>query len=468
MVDVVLMTMPPNFNFSLRVQTQGILYLASALEKKGISVKILDLVVNNLSKEKVLNFIEKENPKIIGMTAFSNHIRDAVNFASYFKESGLNSKIVLGGSHVTLCTDFVKKFKMFDHGFVGEGEITFPIMVRNIMKGKKVKKIVKGRTVKNLDTLPFPAYHLLDMKKYMLPHTTMRFSTALISRGCPYNCSFCNVPKLCNKTVKFRSADNVLEEIELLKYKHKVGWILFTDENFTLDEKRVVELCKKIIKEKIDIKWLCETRCDLVNRKLLKIMHKAGCRTIGFGVESGSERVRRSIKGTPPSDKIVHKSFRLCDEIGIKTAAFLIFGNPGDTKEDIMKTFDIPLKLKADFIYPNPNFILPSTSLFDIALKEKIIEKDEWDKYAKGEREIPLYTPNGMEIKDILNLIIKCDASFYLRPYTIARRFKKIKNFDDFATLIRASRDITMHIFKSDFLVKRFFYTVLHKKNMNK
>ena len=465
MTDVVLIFMLPKFNYNIKFQPQGVLHLASALEKEGIGVKILDMNVDFWSKEKTLKFLLKEDPKVVGIGAMSNQTRDAVNFASYFKENGLDSKIVLGGPHVTLCPDFVKKFKMFDYGFVGEGEITFPRMVKNIMKGNSPKKkIIRGKRPENLDKLPLPAYHLLDMKKYRLPHTSMRFCTAMTSRGCPYNCKFCNAPMLSGQKVRFKSIDKVMEEIKILNEEFKVGNILFTDENFTFNERRVTEICQRIIKEKIDIKWLCETRVDLVNNKLLKLMHKAGCRTIGFGVESGSEKIRNKVKGTPPSDKVVERAFNLCDKIGIKSAAFLILGHPDDTREDIIKTLEYPLKLNADFIYPNPSFILPSTSTFKTAVRRGLIEKNEWDRYASGEiSHAPIFKPNGMSVEEIMRMIIKLDAIFYLRPYTIARRLKKIKNFDDFATLVRASRDIVIHTLKADFFVKRFFYTYLSK-----
>jgi len=465
MTDVVLLTMPPNFNFTLRVQPQGVLHIASTLEEQGIDVKILDLTIDYLSKEKVMQILSKENPSIIGITAFSNHIRDAVVYANYFKENDIDAKIVLGGPHVTLCPDFVKKFKMFDHGFVGEGEITFPKMVKSIMQGKKEKRVVRGKVVKDLDALPLPAYHLLEMKKYKLPHISMRFSTALVSRGCPYSCDFCNVPKLSGRLVRFKSVKKIVEEIKILKEEYKVGSILFTDENFTLDERRTIELCKTMIKEGIDLKWLCETRCDLVNRRLLKIMHRAGCRTIGFGVESGSEKIRQQIKSRTVSNNVVNQAFKLCNEIGIKSAAFLIFGHPNDTMEDIKKTFDYPLKLNADFIYPNPNFLLPATSVFENSVREGKIKKDIWEKYASGEiKHVPILAPNGLTDKDIMRMIIRMDALFYLRPYTIVSRLKKIKSFDDFATLVRASRDILLHSVKSDYIVKRFFHAYFYEK----
>jgi len=471
MVDVVLIFMLPNFNYNIKFQPQGVLYLAAALEKENVDVKILDMTINFWSKEKTLKFLLKEKPKIVGIGAMSNQLRDAVVYAKYFKDNGLQSKIVLGGPHVTLCPDFVKKFKMFDYGFVGEGELTFPKMVNDLIRGKKVKKIVYGKKVENLDSLPLPAYHLLEMKKYRMPHTSKIFSTMITTRGCPYSCDFCNVPKLSGRNVRFKSANTVVEEVRLLNEKFGIEWIMFTDENFTIYEKRVAKICHLIKKERIDVEWMCETRNDLVNRKLLSTMYKAGCRGIGFGVETGAESVRKKVKGTSPTDKTIIRSFNLCNEIGIKAIAFLMFGYPGETKEDMKKTSSFPHLINADSIFSNPNFFLPKTPIFEKSVRDGLIKKNMWNKYASGDmRHVPIYLPNGMTHKELLKIINNCDTKFYLRPSSLSKRLK-INNFNDLRLLVRNSKDFLVefndfadHVFKSDYQIKRFLYPYYRKR----
>jgi radical SAM superfamily enzyme YgiQ (UPF0313 family) len=204
-------------------------------------------------------------------------------------------------------------------------------------------------------------------------------------------------------------------------------------------------------------------------------MYKAGCRGVGFGVETGAENVREKVKGTPPSDKILHKSFELCNEIGIKAVAFLMFGYPNETRKDMKKTLSFPRLLNADSIFSNPNFLLPKTPIFEKSVKEGLIKKDMWDAYARGEiKYVPIYVPEGMTPKQIIKIVNKCDTKFYLRPSTFTRR-TKVRNFDDIKTLVRSSKDFLVefndfisHVFKSDYQVKRFFYPYYQEKNFSR
>jgi anaerobic magnesium-protoporphyrin IX monomethyl ester cyclase len=446
MCDVLLVTLPPK-----RVPRNifaypplGLAYLASSLEREGIDVKILDLTIFNLSENEIIKFLKREEPKIVGITATSAEARSAIKLAELIKQT-INAVVVLGGIHVSSYPTFIDKWKIFDYGFVGEGEITFPIFAKKILSGGKwEKRLIIGRNVENLDSLPFPAYHLLQMRRYRIPLTSKRMTRILSSRGCPFNCVYCSLGK---KVPRFRSPDNIVEEIKLVKEKYKVEWIQFSDDTFTLNKTHVANLCKRIIEEKIDIEWGCLTRCDLVDRHLLKLMYKAGCREIGFGIESGSEKIRINIKSPPIYDSQVIRAFKLCKKNDIETMAFFLFGLPNETLEDMKKTIYFPIKINADYAFFGPTRLWPATPLFKIAVKEGLVESDVWDKYAEGKVEVlPTYIPKGFSLESLYHLVKKAFLLFYLRPSYAIEKISSMKDEYDIIRFFMASWDLIWNL----------------------
>ncbi len=240
----------------------GILYLAAVLEKKGIDVKIIDAIASNSSLEEIISSTRDDKPRIIGITATSPQIRGAVQLATAVKEVFANEIIIaLGGAHVSADTSFIKRFNCFDFSVEGEGEITFPELVLQVLNGEKITGNYKGKTIDNIDEIPLPAKHLISHENYLIKNYEKYFVTMHTSRGCPFNCVYCSNP-ITGRKIRFRSPTNIVDEIQYCVNTYDAKLILFTDDTFTANRKHTAEICHEIMKRNIKIDWFCETRAN--------------------------------------------------------------------------------------------------------------------------------------------------------------------------------------------------------------
>lgn len=399
----------------------GILYLASVLEKNEISVNIIDANALEIGLEETLKLIEKEKPKIVGISATTYQIRAAVQLAKRLKEESRNEIVIgLGGAHVSSDPDFINRLPFFDFGLVGEGEITFPKLVKKALSDEKVKGIFYGEQPTNLDEIPFPARHLVD-KRWYFP-SGQEVAPILANRGCPYNCIFCS-SKVLGRRVRFRSPTNIVDEMEKIMDEYS-GRFWFVNDVMTANRDHTLELCKEIVNRKLDLEWSCETRINLVDTVLLKAMHKAGCRSISFGIESGCERVRTMIVRKNFTNEKILEIFRLCKKIGIQRNAYLMLGFPTETREELYETVHFGSKIDADIIGVHVTQLMPGSDLFTYAVKEGAIPNEIYDHYAKGELRDhwPIYIPKGLSLNDLTEARRDAYKHFYFGPRFILRR----------------------------------------------
>ena len=441
MSEVLLIALPQlHTSSSVKIPPLGILYLASTLDKAGIDVNVLDLSIENFNTERFLDYVNMEDPRVIGISSTSYGIRDAVNLAKLIKNNGIESKVVLGGTHISSSPSFIEKFNMFDYGFIGEGEITFPVFVKKILEGKNGgRKKIFCKYPYNLDELPFPLYKKLELKKYRNLRKKL-FLNISSSRGCTFDCIYCHQPKLF--PLRFRSGMNVTEEMRRFSDDLKANYFYFTDGTFNINKKHVRDLCNNLLREKIDIEWGCCSRCDCIDKETLEIMYKAGCRDIGFGIESGSEKIRGFLKKQSFSNALIQRVFNLCKEMEIRTVAWFMLGLPYETLNEINETLKFAIKLDSNYTIFSTAALLPNTEIFNIALKDGIIDIDVWDKYAYGElRNVPTFIPKYMNKDQLEKIFIKAYLSFYIRPSYIIRNFGKIVTVWDFAKSIISFRN---------------------------
>jgi len=402
----------------------GILYLASSLLESGVKVGVVDLNALKVGLKESVNLIGKSKPHVIGISATSFQLRGAVQLAERLKEEFENEVVIgLGGAHISVDPDFINRFPIFDFGLVGEGEITFPSLVTRILKGEKVRGTFYGKQPESLDELPFPDRQLIDAKRYF---SEKECATILATRGCPYNCIFCSIKGLRGQRVRFRSPRNVVDEMEGIRDQGtRRFW--FVDDTFTVNRKYVLKLCEEIINRKLDIEWWCETRTESVDETILKVMRKAGCIQISFGIESGSERIRINIIRKNFTNDQAIRAFRLCKKLDILTEAYLMLGFPTETMEDLYYTANFPAELGADIIGVHITQILPGSDLLALAVKEGKIALDVYDQYAKGELKgsLPVYVPEGLSLRILQNARKQAYRRFYFRPQFLVSRLTK-------------------------------------------
>jgi len=445
-MNKILLLQPP-VSFKEKVPAQipncpnlGLLYLASSLIKEGLFVKYLDASNNNVSPSEIADIVKEQNFDVIGITAMTQNIKGAVQLAKFLKENNCKAKIILGGPHISADTTLIERFPYFDVGIGGEAEITFPKVAKDLINERKAGGFIKGETPLDLDALPFPARSIVDYKMYFKRGSWA--SAIFATRGCPYHCNFCSIPAI-DKRVRFRSPQFIAEEIKECVNLTGRKTIIFSDDALTIDKKFVYSLCEHIMKLPFRIIWEAQSRINYVDRSLLKIMKRAGCQKLLFGIESGNERIRNQIIGKGITDKQIIDATRLCWQAGIEPDHYLMIGQPTETKKEILDTVNCSLRFKPNIIGMFITMPLPGSPLFDRAIQEGIIDRDVIDRFINGEYGQgyegcwPYYIPKGLAISQLAEAKKLAYHKFYFRFGYILKRIKR-----DFTSLTRIKRDL--------------------------
>ncbi len=341
----------------------GVGYIAAVLEKNGYEVKIIDSIVNNYSNEETIRAVLKELPQAVGVTCSTSNRFNAVDIIEGVKQNNKNIFIFAGGRHFHhTWLQALNKVSAIDVVVRGEGELT-SLELLNAYFGKKDFRNILGiayranghavvnkdrPVVQNLDELPWPAWHLYELDKYtarLEGEKKTRSVGVISSRGCPNLCTFCANASFWN-TLRLRSPKNFVDEVEMLHRDYGYRAFDFWDDTMTIVKSHILDICSEIIKRKLDIAWYARARVNTVDEEILSAMKKAGCRIIGFGVESGSEQIIKNVKKNITLEQ-VKKTFYLCAKLGLVTKAFFIFGLPGEKEDDIIKTQELMMELKS-------------------------------------------------------------------------------------------------------------------------
>lgn len=325
------------------------------------------------------------NPDAVAISIWTTFAASAFHIARLSKEIRPSCHVIMGGPHAAVKAEEILKLSPYvDYVVRGEGEITASELLRLLEDGKNSFSSVAGLSyrgngairhnpprerTKDLDRFPFPDRTLLmNEKKY----TSEDMGLIMTSRGCPYSCAYCSTE---TRRVSFRSIDNVLTEVRSAKERYGTTQFSFKDDSFTVNRKRVEELCGKLINEKLDINWECNTRVNLVTEDLLKKMKKAGCNSIKVGIESGSEKILSSMnKGI--THEQVRNAARLFDKVGIHWTGYFMMGVPGETVEDVYKSLEFMYEVKPDFASIGVYEPFPGTPMFADGIKRGLLKAE--------------------------------------------------------------------------------------------
>jgi len=435
----------------IKVEPLGLEYLASSLKVNGFEVTLIDATIEGLSEKEYFHQIRKIKPDVIGITMTTVSLNQDLRGLRIAKKACPDAKIVVGGPHPSAVpTELMESVKDIDFVVIGEGEITIVELVRALSQGKENFNEIDGiafrdkegvirltsprKLISNLDEIPIPTREFINFKKVKpgLPFGRRKFySIIMTSRGCPYRCIYCSKP-VFGRTYRYRSVENVLEEIEYL-VSLGVKEIRFHDDTFTMIPKRTLKLCEELIKRKYDLIWSCTTRADRISKELLKKMKEAGCYHIAYGVESGSQKILNMAKRDMKVEQI-EKAFQITKEVGIETSAFVMVGLPGETKETLEETLLLIKKIKPDFFNVSEVGIFPKTELCEIARKEGIIGEINWCEYVGSKINplnigpLPQYIPRNLTKEDLDNAFRRLYLSYYLSPRTMLKQMKLIKH----------------------------------------
>jgi len=412
----------------------GIGYLAAILEKNGYNVTVIDCQAQKLTLNEVENELHKRKPDIVGVTSTTLTYKPALEIIKVAKKALPNCLAVIGGSHVTFWDhEALEECPQLDVVVRKEGEITFLELVQRVETGKSYREILgityrkDGQIVKNadqpyledLDSLPFPAFHLFPLKQFN-KYGNIIFPV-MTSRGCVFWCEFCTAVRMFGRKYRMRSPKKVVDEIEYLYKKYGEKQYTFYDDAFTVDQARTEEICNEILRRGLKIKWDCETRIDMVSKDLLNKMKEAGCIAVWYGVEAGSQKVRDAM-GKGISTQQTFNAFKWTKEAGLIAVASIILGFPGETKETAWESVKLLKKINPDEIGIYIATPYPGTPMYDYVKKKGWLKIHDFNKYDTA---TPIFESPTMSMKELKEIHDKAHQSFYLRPAYVLRSFSK-------------------------------------------
>ena len=384
----------------------GLTYIAAVLEKEGHTIEIIDMNEKRVNDDNLKTELEKDYD-VVGITGMITEYQQILKIIDIAKDGYSDRPVILGGPIATTIPQELLEKSNADFIVMGEGEKTTLALIQAIENGSDISEIrgiaykKGGRVIinepaipiDNLDTIPFPARHLLDMSNYIKNHfenfgyeiegfDNIRSTNLISSRGCPYDCTFC-FKDMWGYKWRGRSAENIIDEMELLIEKYNVNGFHFNDDTFVFDKKRMFKFTSLIKERGLDVVWSCNGRVNLLQKDMLKAMHDAGCVSIAYGIESGNQLMLDSMKKNITLNQ-TKNVVKWTKEIGIKSAGYFMIGMLGDTKETIRDTINFAKELNLDFYGFSITTPLPGTELYKKAMMSGLIPSNNtslksWD-----------------------------------------------------------------------------------------
>ncbi len=434
---ILLMTTAPPSNapwfHGKRLPPLGLMYVAAALEQAGHEVQMLDNYLMQQSTEEVQQLVLKLQPAIVGITCGSATYKKCVETAKAIKQVVPGCKIVVGGWHASYMPESLLETPEIDYAVMGEGEQAITELAAFILKGDLVgasnvagvvsrspSGVIKNECkFMNMDELPFPARHLLPLEKYDRNIEFLKAKPAdvmSISRGCTFSCGFCETKKLWGNINRQFSPQRVMAEVNDLVAKYGTRGIYFINDNFTMRKNQTAELCDLMIKSKLDLEWVCDTRVNLVNQEILNKMASAGCKTIWFGVESGSQKVLDHINRGITLEQ-TEEAFKMCRKAGIQVACSFMLGMPSETKEDLMVSYRFADKLDADWCQFNVFIAYPDSPLWRQML--------ETGKYTQLDDFLYSYKTDKFDYDELMRIQKQFFRDYHRAPKRIMKRIQR-------------------------------------------
>ncbi len=405
----------------------GLGYIAAVLREAGHKVKVIDLNAQSELEGKFDQSIRNGKFNMIGLTAMITQFKEIKRLSCLIKNA-TKTKIVLGGGLGSSVPELIFQETDVDIIVVGEGERTVVELVEQLENQQPIRDVDgiaycdKGEIFKtsprsyieDISSIPFPAWDLFPMKRYFQESNVnfpQRKMSVITSRGCPYQCSFC-FHGIFGHKYRFRSAENLFEEIKLLSEKYEVEGIVFEDDTFVLNRKRINRICNFFDQYNPKVLWTCNARVDLVDKDLLIKMKSAGCKSIAYGIESGSQKILNTIdKGIEVSKS--REVIKLTWEAGIVPHGFMMLGISGETRQTIKESINFCKEtgIQAEFTIATP---IPGTKLYQEAQNKGKIRslKELLESWGNWLEEVPVNLTD-IDVRELQRLKKRAEKEVY-------------------------------------------------------
>jgi anaerobic magnesium-protoporphyrin IX monomethyl ester cyclase len=439
----------------------SIAYVAAALEEAGVPVACYDDFLNGGDLPQFDEAVRREKPGVIGFTSTTPTGPGVSRLSQYCRDHFPDIKLIQGGVHATVFAEYLLKSGEADYIVHNEGEITTVELVRALASGgdvsgvKGISWMADGAFVTNepqpmiedLDTIPFPAWHLLPWERYRLFNFARVETPATLilgSRGCPYRCNFCSLTVM-GHTRRKRSIPNLVDECEHMWDRYGMKQLAYVDPIFPISRAESLEFRDEVVKRGLHKKqvWTTETRVDLMDFETVDAMYESGCRRVMFGFETGDQETLDRIEKDFELAQ-AYNAVRLCKKVGMEVIGFFIIGSPGETERSIQMTIDFSCDLGIEFAKYTCFVPYPGTPIYYEFLKDGTIPADEAYDFARytsypTEENPAIYVTAALTQERLVEMQRKAFSQFYLRPSMIYRQLFKIRalNLNDIYNGVR-------------------------------
>lgn len=446
----------------------GLAYLAAVVEDQGHEARIIDSMAVGMGIEELIREVQTwQASLIVAGTSTPTFLNDA----EVLRRLSGSYRVIKAftGTHVSALPEQSLEQSDADFLFINEAEETIKEVAEVLSRGPAESADLGGlleriqglavRTetevrltpprpyVANLDTLPYPARHLLPNQAYCMPFFEKEpFVTVIPTRGCPWQCTFCRAGQVWGRRVRTRSVENVLGEIQQILEELGISKIIFMTDALTLNTKWAKEFFKAIVSANLVFDWICNSRVDAVDLEMLQLMKQAGCKLISYGVESGNQGILDACKkGIHLEDSV--NAINWTRQAGILSMAYFILGLPGETHQTINETIAFAKHLNPDYVNFHIATPFPGTALYEQAVEAGWLTTNNWAEYEE-EGSAVMRTAN-LSPEELMRAQRRAMREFYLRPGQLFRELKGIRSRAQLRSRLHAGMRVLNTLFRS-------------------
>lgn len=424
-----------------------LMYLAAVSEKQGLDAKIADYSQGGDYEADLVKF--KPDYLVVNIaTPTLEHDLEAIKKAKEICPNIIT--IAKGAAFLTLAERIIKEHDELDFGILGEAENTLKEILEEKSKTEILGLYYKENDavkftgcrpfIEDLDSLPFPARHLVDNNIYRRPDNNKVQATIKVSRGCPFHCFFCLATPVSGAKVRRRSPENIVAEIRECVEKYNIKNFLFWSDIFNIDKDWTMKLCQAIIDSGLKITWSANTRADTADLEMAEMMYKSGCRLVSIGVESGSQYMLEKM-GKKITLNDVRRTVKVFKKAKIRIYNYFVIGLPWETEETVEETIKFAIELNSDFISFYTATPLPGSRFYDYALEHNLFDKQTSFENAYF---YPAVNTHHLSRERVFELHKSAIKRFYLRPLYILKMLLRIRSIEEVKNYFTAGMNVLL------------------------